>query len=80
MSDAKLYTDLYAARPTPKAACPEMLMMRRRMNKSPTLSCGDDVLVPPQTASQFGQGFRKRHTPGSALVVEHLRAQEPFGA
>ncbi len=23
-------------------------------------SCGDDVLIPPQTASQFEQGFRKR--------------------
>jgi hypothetical protein len=27
---------------------------------APTQSCGDDVLIPPQTASQFGKSFRKR--------------------
>jgi hypothetical protein len=38
----------------------------------------NDVLIPPQTASQFGQGFRKRQ-PGSWVVfVNGQRHHETF--
>src|SRR5689334_16124915 len=39
-------------------------------------SYGDDVLIPPQSASQFGQGFRKRqvqqaiHAAHGSFVIE----------